>query len=1718
MLKRILDLKDTFEGKFLAVLMSVVLVLSMTNVFAFAENEELTGQKAATEELAADEPAPAEADQPAAEPTDSLAGAPQAPLVTSTVNEAVVTFDAPYASVSVKGQAISGTALTTQLRKQLTFAANAIDGYEITSVTAKSASSADVPVVAQDGTYVIAADNVDSTLVVTVAAEPAATEAPSDEPVVETTPITSDTKIEAEGDLAVEGKPKAEVEEPVVNEDVVEVEADVSNPAFEGYATAGNVLVKVTAAEGVLPEGTTVQATQVEREDVVEAVAEKVESQGRSLQDAAAIDVTLLDAAGNEIQPEGAVNVCFFDSNVEGDEVGVYRVSDDASTVETIGTRQADPAVQSFDVDHFTIYVVGTTVSAEKWYSSYEVAVGETVDLYSSARYGKGSWQISEGSDYAEFTHSGNYAQMPTASLLVYKNAPVGKTITVEYYDADYPWLNRQTFMVKVVQGKSEAQTITFEANGGAGNLPEGIAATTGSQVVLPSANLTHPRGYSFIGWSRDAYALSGAHYTSQVYAPGSVYSMPDSSIKLYAIWAKEGLSADFYIRLDGTIPDEPSSHNPSGYTGNIHIANAIKTGQFIADPTGAKVLANLSTIPTNEQIKTVLPSFDPETQYVVWYAMKYESGHADDAWNVDGVVLEKSKLNLTYHMNAPAGEVFGTFPVGKQYRSNDEVKVESSQGFERAGYTFKEWNTESDGTGISYGSGASFKITDNTELYAIWIPNDGVQYKVEDYLQLEDDTWPDEPTYSYSFVGTTGATVNAGSKSYFGYSFDENNANNVLSGKVVGDGSLVLKRYYKTSETYTVLYYDVHSRGEHWEKLDETFLISEVADARTKQEVESAGYNTTLNGGGSKNVLVGWTTDEQAGSKTLNGADAFNDLVKEGAFYAFGSVLPQGVEKLYAVWMKNSVIPEVAHSITYLPGTSEPVSNMPASVENVMPGSPESVSTLIPQRSGYKFAGWDAEGIDVASGSFMMPNNDVTFTAMWILDPNALGTATYAADPVASGSVSSSSDTFQIVTAEGLAGSEAEAALGYKFDGWYKGDQLVTNEAVLSADAAKRALNKADDGTYADTAFVAKFVRDDSQTHSVKAQAEYYFGDTLEDAMAKQAPDAVDAVQTASGWVGEAASVTLSPNTADKFAGYAYRATEGGLTYSVAAGEPSDGTVHVAKVYYVKDDSQTKRTSYTVKHVVDGVERTDDTRVYDGTAWINEQSPTIVVAGDTIQPKAYEGYRYVSTTPAVVDGQAVPDGTTVVLAYEADFSSLSATGFEVTYDGKIHNVQLNGTILPTDTVEYWVGDEQLAANEFVNVADSAEVTVKVVRGSATWTSDPVQAKINPADATIVVNGATKPFGTADPAFTGTISGLVTEGDLGDVTYARLAADEGKENVGDDIALTASYTENGNYNVIVTDGKLVITPSDLNNVVATGIAKTYDGQPASVAANAAQPGSTIEYSLDGETWATENPTFADVGTYTVQVRATNPNFSTVTASADVVVNPAILTVTADNQTKVAGAADPQLTFTFAGAVNGEVPGFVGALERAAGEDVGTYAINQGALALADNDAFKVSNYELRYVAGTLAITAAPVTPPTPPAPTTPPTTPTTPTTTPAGPVEAIAEALQAPVEAIIGEPETPLADIGDNETPLANHPWCWVHWYIILGILITALYAACVATRRGLFSRKLKQYEDDLTGGGDPAPGAPSGSGRGETPPVGIPKGAPATAASGLGE
>ena len=1469
-----LDLKNTFEGKFLAVLMSVVLVMSMTNILAFAGNE---GQKdgsktesAPTDQVVgeSDKEAVDEAVQhgesAAAKDADASKTTPSQPLVSTTVDEAVVTFETQNAFVSVKDQLLSGTMLTTELHKELRFAASADTGFELGAITAKNAANADVPVTTQDGVSSIAAEYVDSTLVVSVVAAAVV----SDEPEVETTPITSDTKIEP-GEADEKGEPEEpkseepetdEPEAPVADEDVVEVEADVSNPAFEGYAQAGNVLVKVTAAEGVLPEGATVQATRIERQDVVDAVAERVESQGKVLEDAIAIDVTLLDKDGNEIQPNGALNVCFFDANVEGEEVGVYRVSDDASQVETIGARQADPAVQSFDVDHFTIYVVGTYTKAESYDKAYEVAPGGTVELEANNRSSKyGAWSI-EGSGQLI---SSNNNKTPTAKVKINNNASNDSFVTVSYRTN---LLSYDRFYIKVVS--SSSTKVTFDLNGGTGTAPKAVEGE--NYVTLPGQDGFSRNGYEFLGWStaRDASTVTEGSAAAKVYPAGSEYYL-EKNTTLYAVWGAVSTnnkdSVKIAIRTDGTIPDEPSIQK-AGYQ---FLTNA-DTGMIMVPSNW------FSPLHTTAGVDNVTPMltdafweyvngqnignryWNSETEYVQFYVIKWQvdggvkpyvgATTPGYAWHIDGVVKKKDKVTLTYSGNGPYE---GLIPDSTEHVAGEQVAVKgqnwtdasgTSREFSRPGYTFAGWNTQPNGSGDQYNAGETLTMNGNVTLYAQWVPKDKV---------------------TINYVALSGGTVEPGHE----------------------------------------------------------YLNPDLDDAKGSVAKAKAGY-----------VFGGWYDNEACSDRPVGENERFTPTRPDSG-WADGTTY-------YAKFVAERTAYTVNHYKVNAAHTAATLDN----AENLNATTDASVSATPQTIPGYTYQPlFDENGMKTVASGTVAGDGSLVLNLYYTPDADALA---YHANGGQGTMAATEGVTDQVVE---VAANGFERA-GYAFVGW---------------------------------------------------------------------------------------------NTAADGSGQAYAA---GAGYALTAG----------------DDAL-----------------------------------------------------FAQWTP--------------------NFTDLAATGFEVTYDGGTHIVQISGTILPSDIVEYWSGDTKLAANEFVNVVDSAEVTVKVIRGGQTWTSDPVVAKINPVAVAINVNSDTKVYNADDPVFSGTVSKLVSESDLGEITYGRLAADASKENVGDDITLTAFYTENDNYNVTVINGKLVITPSDENAIVATGITKTYDGRTASIVANAAQPDSTIEYSVDGQSWTAINPVFINVGTYTVQVRATKPNYESVSASADVVVNPATITVTANNQTKIAGETDPELTYTFAGAVNDEIARFAGGLQREAGEEAGVYAINQGDLVLVDNGAFRIANYTLEFASGTFTITAAPVMPPTPPTPPTPPASPTpTPLPTPgavppdspiAPVVTPIVDALQGAAEAVIGDNETPLAEpreteIGDNDTPLASHDHasCWVHWYIILGIIVTALYGACVALRRGLFSRKLKKYEDGLTGGGDPAPGAPS-IGDDASAPI-APKGAPAgaTLAAGLGE
>ncbi|MTV83159.1 MBG domain-containing protein, partial [Secundilactobacillus folii] len=263
---------------------------------------------------------------------------------------------------------------------------------------------------------------------------------------------------------------------------------------------------------------------------------------------------------------------------------------------------------------------------------------------------------------------------------------------------------------------------------------------------------------------------------------------------------------------------------------------------------------------------------------------------------------------------------------------------------------------------------------------------------------------------------------------------------------------------------------------------------------------------------------------------------------------------------------------------------------------------------------------------------------------------------------------------------------------------------------------------------------------------------------------------------------------------------------------------------------------------------------------------------------------------------------------------------------------------------------------------------------------------------IDKADATVTIKDASKVFGSSDPSFTVTVSGV-----KGNDTLKYTISRESGESVGTySITGTDAATDNLNYDVTFGKGIFTITPQATDPNQATDqvtVSKVNLVYGQAVPTLTLQAGSD-KISLAGVTYSNSDFVFTDAngnvvasptnaGTYTAtlstakqqEIIKANPNYSLTAANfiaGTVTITKAPVTVQVNNQTKVYGEADPILTATEIGKVGQD--SLIYKLIRLAGENVGTYTITGTSLST-DNP-----NYDLTFVPGTLTITPLQTTP------------------------------------------------------------------------------------------------------------------------------------------
>ena len=247
------------------------------------------------------------------------------------------------------------------------------------------------------------------------------------------------------------------------------------------------------------------------------------------------------------------------------------------------------------------------------------------------------------------------------------------------------------------------------------------------------------------------------------------------------------------------------------------------------------------------------------------------------------------------------------------------------------------------------------------------------------------------------------------------------------------------------------------------------------------------------------------------------------------------------------------------------------------------------------------------------------------------------------------------------------------------------------------------------------------------------------------------------------------------------------------------------------------------------------------------------------------------------------------------------------------------------------------------AGSNYTTVLDAAPVTFEITKATVTVTPDSGQSKV---------------YGDLEPTLTWTASGL-TNGDTVSVFTGALDRATG-ENVGTYLIGLGDLDAGSNYTTVLDAAPVTfeITKATVTVTPDSGQSKVYGDLEPTLTWTAS--GLTNGDTVSVFTGALDRATGENVGTYLIGLGDLDAgsNYTTVLDAAPVTfeITKATVTVTPDSgQSKVYGDLEPTLTWTASGLTNGDtVSVFTGALDRATGENVGTYLIGLGDLDAGSN--------------------------------------------------------------------------------------------------------------------------------------------------------------------
>ena len=583
---------------------------------------------------------------------------------------------------------------------------------------------------------------------------------------------------------------------------------------------------------------------------------------------------------------------------------------------------------------------------------------------------------------------------------------------------------------------------IAYNANGGSG----APANQTKAHFTPLKLSTQQPKrtGYTFLGWSTSSTA------TTAMYSPGDTYTN-NGRVTLYAVWSAKTYSVNYNANGGSGAPVSQTKYH--GLKLMIPSIEPTRSGY---------TFLGWDTSPT-----ATSATYQPGDWY---YTNANRTFYA--VWRKNG----PATYTISYDANGGSGA------PGSQTKTENVTLTLSPVSPRRTGYTFKGWATNKFMPGAQYQPGGKYTANASVTLYALW----------ECAHTSTEKKWTTGCEWK-TVCKNCGATISSGTThgpfSYGAWEYYSTGQHKRVKECNYGDYSTTEYASHKATTRYEQYSASQHKKYSHCTDCDTTIgsvsyenhsFTSTTSNGQVVSTCSLCGYTKTsaqtytisYNANGGSNAPSSQTKVHGV-TLTLSSSVPYrfnyefvgwstNSNSSVASYYAGGSYTGNASVTLFAVWKYKPATYTVGYDANG--GTGAP------GRQTKTYGVTLTLTTLIPTRRNYSFAGWskdrNATSASYTAGSSYTDNADVTLYAVWQYNPETY-TVRYDANG-GTGAPASQTKTYGVpLTLSAVKPTRA----GYEFLGWsadpttmltnYAPGERYTDEASITLYAVWRYVPK---------------------------------------------------------------------------------------------------------------------------------------------------------------------------------------------------------------------------------------------------------------------------------------------------------------------------------------------------------------------------------------------------------------------------------------------------------------------------------------------------------------------------------------------------------------------------------------------------------------------------------------------------------------------------------